>query len=542
MENSLIRGTFFLTAASFISKILGFIYIIPFTALVGTSGYALYKYAYGPYTIILSLSTIGLPLAVSKFVSKYNGLGNYRVGLDLLKVGFILMVVTGFLSFGALYSLAPFLSKILIDPHDVTGNSQQDVTFVIRMVSFALLIVPPMSLLRGYFQGSQSMGPSALSTVIEQIVRIIFILLGGFIAIHIFHSTITKAVGIATFGAFIGGAAGLVVLLSVYVKRRELIRKQMNESPIKEKIHVIPMLKELISYAIPFVIVGLTIPIYQNIDTFTINKLFQSIGYQLDEAEVINSVIGLAQILVMVPVSLATAFGMSLIPGITTSFVTGNIREVHRKITKTIQILVFFTLPAGIGLSLLGKPIYTMIFGLKNNDEVGGTILQWYALATIVFALFTVTAAILQGINEQKKVIIGVALGVIVKMILNVVLVSSFKEVAPVLATYGGFSVSVIFNMVLIKKTIQYEFFPLIKSLLQSVGLGLVMAFSVLFMNFFMDTSISGRISEYYSAVLTSLVCITTGLFVYLGIGMKTQIMKDVLNRRKKMDYQRNEK
>ena len=87
MDNKFIRGAFFLTVASLISKVLGFIYIIPFTALVGTQGYALYKYAYGPYTILLSISTIGLPLAVSKFVSKYNELGNYRVGLTLLKYG-----------------------------------------------------------------------------------------------------------------------------------------------------------------------------------------------------------------------------------------------------------------------------------------------------------------------------------------------------------------------------------------------------------------------------------------------------------------------
>ncbi|MEB2294494.1 oligosaccharide flippase family protein, partial [Priestia megaterium] len=73
MDTKFIRGTFFLTTSTLISKILGFIYIIPFTALVGNTGYALYKYAYGPYTLMLSISTMGLPLAVSKFVSKYNG-------------------------------------------------------------------------------------------------------------------------------------------------------------------------------------------------------------------------------------------------------------------------------------------------------------------------------------------------------------------------------------------------------------------------------------------------------------------------------------
>lgn len=157
----------FTNGVFFANKILGFIYIIPFTALVGTSGYALYKYAYGPYTLMLSLSTMGLPLAVSEYVSRYNGLGNYRAGQDLLKAGLLLMTITGIVGFLALYTMAPWIAELVINGKDSSGNSQKDVVYVIRMVSFALIIIPPMSLFRGYFQGNQSMGPSALSTIIE---------------------------------------------------------------------------------------------------------------------------------------------------------------------------------------------------------------------------------------------------------------------------------------------------------------------------------------------------------------------------------------
>ena len=110
------------------------------------------------------------------------------------------------------------------------------------------------------------------------------------------------------------------------------------------------MFKELVTYAVPFVLVGLAIPIYQNIDTFTINMLFQSIGYGQAKAETINSVIGLAQILVMVPVSLATAFSMSLIPGITSSFVQRNLREVKGKITKRCSCCCFYSSCCGRAL------------------------------------------------------------------------------------------------------------------------------------------------------------------------------------------------
>ena len=122
---NLMRGTLLLTASSLLTKILGFIYIIPFTALVGTSGYALYKYAYGPYTLMLSFSTMGLPLAVSKYVSKYNGLGNYRAGQDLLKAGLLLMTITGIIGFLVLYTMAPWLAELVINGKDSSGNSQK---------------------------------------------------------------------------------------------------------------------------------------------------------------------------------------------------------------------------------------------------------------------------------------------------------------------------------------------------------------------------------------------------------------------------------
>ncbi|WP_064093371.1 putative polysaccharide biosynthesis protein [Rossellomorea aquimaris] len=534
MDSKFIRGTFLLTAATLISKILGFIYIIPFTALVGTQGYALYKYAYGPYTILLSISTVGLPLAVSKFVSKYNELGNYKVGLTLLRFGMYLMVISGIITFAALYLSAPFLAGIIIDPTDPTGNSQEDVQFVIRLVSFALLIIPAMSILRGYFQGSQSMGPSALSTVVEQVVRIIFILVGAYVAIPILKSSLKNAVGIATFAAFIGGIAGFTVLIFVFYKRRKLIKEQKDQSPNNENLNIVSMFKELIGYAFPFVVTGLAIPIYQNIDTYTINGIFQSVGYSLDEAEDINAVIGLVQILVMVPLSLATAFSMSLIPGITSAYISGRMIDVKNKINQTVQVLIFFTLPAAMGLCLLGEPIYIMIFGLENSPQLGGGLLQWYSLAAVVFSLYIVTAAIIQGINKQNTLFIGILLGIFFKIVLNYLLVPYFKEIGPILATYAGFIVSCVYNVVIIKKTISYRVWPLLKTLKEIYVLVIVMSLAVWAVRSLSESWLPKNLSLYSSSLLISTISIFTGIAIYVGIGLRLRIVKGILPMNKK--------
>ncbi|HDR8026799.1 TPA: oligosaccharide flippase family protein, partial [Bacillus cereus] len=123
-----IRGTIFLTMATMISKMLGFIYVIPFTAMVGTSGYVLYTYAYRPYTIMLSIATMGLPLAVSKMVSKYDQLNDYHTVKRVLKSGIVFMFIMGVISCFTLYMLAPHLAKLVIDGNDQTGNSVAAVT------------------------------------------------------------------------------------------------------------------------------------------------------------------------------------------------------------------------------------------------------------------------------------------------------------------------------------------------------------------------------------------------------------------------------
>ncbi|MEI4827886.1 polysaccharide biosynthesis protein [Bacillus sp. FJAT-53711] len=447
-----LRGTFFLTMATMISKMLGFIYVIPFTAMVGTGGYVLYTYAYRPYTIMLSIATMGLPLAVSKMVSKYNELDDYYTVKRVLKSGIIFMIFMGIISFLLLYSLAPQLAKIVIDTGDQTGNSVTAVTYNIRIVSFALLIVPSMSLLRGFFQGFQSMGPSASSVVVEQFFRVLTILIGSFAMLHIYKGSTALAVGVATFGAFVGAVAGLGILIGYYIKRRRHLKKKESMSVPQTTKSFFTLYKELFAYSIPFVVVGLAIPLYQTIDTFTINKLLMQMGYLQREAEKMNAVIGLVQMIVLIPVSVATAFSMSLVPEMTKAYVARNEQLLYKHFTRTNLLVVFITIPASLGMMLLAEPVYTLLFGTGNDPAIGSVILRYYAPACILFSLFSVTAAMLQGINQQRKTVLGLLIGVGIKIVLNIVLLQQFDYISFIIATYAGYTVSVSFNLWILSK------------------------------------------------------------------------------------------
>lgn len=150
--SKIIRGTMLLTGASFLSKFLGMIYVIPFNVLVGAVGGALYGYAYTPYSIFLSISTVGIPSAVSKFISKYNSLGDYETGMRMFRLASLLMLGTGLFAFLMLYFSADWIAGFQIKGED-TPITADDVAFVTRMVSIALIIIPSMSILRGFFKG-----------------------------------------------------------------------------------------------------------------------------------------------------------------------------------------------------------------------------------------------------------------------------------------------------------------------------------------------------------------------------------------------------
>ncbi|MDJ1630706.1 oligosaccharide flippase family protein [Bacillus velezensis] len=169
MSSKLLRGTFVLTLGTYISRILGMIYLIPFGAMVGATGGALFQYGYNQYTLFLNIATMGFPAAVSKFVSKYNSKGDYETSRRMLRAGNV-----GYARnrddrfFNSLYFGAVFAETSLGGTSN-NGLTIDHVVYVIRMVSLALLVVPIMSLVRGFFQGHQMMGPTAVSQVVERL-------------------------------------------------------------------------------------------------------------------------------------------------------------------------------------------------------------------------------------------------------------------------------------------------------------------------------------------------------------------------------------
>ncbi|MGG4166165.1 polysaccharide biosynthesis protein [Rossellomorea vietnamensis] len=520
MSSKLIRGTFILTLGTFISKFLGLFYVIPFDDLLKghEEGASLYQYGYVPYTIFLTVATAGVPLAVSKFVSKYNAIGEYAVGRKLFKSGLVLMTLTGVVSFLIMYAFAPIFAEMTIKSDEQVISVAQ-VTTVIRAVSFALIIIPFMSLIRGFFQGHQSMGPTAVSQVIEQIVRIVFLLGGIYVVLNIMEGTVTTAISVATFAAFVGGLASLGALIWYWFKRKPHLDELLEEDRGNEEISLKAMYKEIIAYSIPFIFVGLANPLFQLVDQITFNTAMADIG----NAKVSDHAFAVLNFythkLVIIPVSLATAFSMTLIPLITTSYTSGDRKTMRRNIDQTFQILLFLTVPAALGLALLAEPMYTLFY---HSDPLGTSILRSYAPVAILFALFAVTAAILQGIDEQKFTIFSLLVGLFLKLVLNIPLIRLFETQGAVLATTIGYVVAILINLYVIKKYARYQFRLILRRTMFIGALNAAMAVVVLVLYSILVKFLSPETG--FQSILLVAICGGVGALVYFYLSLRSKL------------------
>ena len=177
-KSNFIQGAMIATVSIIICKILGLIYVIPFYSIIGSKGGALYSYAYSIYSIFLSLSTCGIPVAVSRLISEYNALQEYSIKERIYKMASHIIILIGLVSFILIFIFAENIAYMFIGNMQ-GGNTINEVTIAIRVISVALLVVPQQSILRGYLEGHKIMTAPSISNIIEQFVRVIIIVVGS---------------------------------------------------------------------------------------------------------------------------------------------------------------------------------------------------------------------------------------------------------------------------------------------------------------------------------------------------------------------------
>lgn len=529
MSSNLVKGTAILSIGLFLSKALGLLYVIPLYAMVGEENLGLYQYAYIPYNIMLSFAISGMPIAVSRYVSKYNSLGDYEAGRKLLRSSQKIMIGSGVVAFLLLFFLADPIAQI-VRASDEQVFTVDDIAGVIRLVSFALIVVPFMSLTRGFFQGYQQFTPTAVSQLVEQIVRILFVLAGVYIVINFTQGSEKTAISFAVFAAFIGAVAGLAVLYFYWRREKPKMDSLLAESTVRSDIRLKDMYRELIVYIFPIVLVGLANPLFQLVDMLTFNQAMASIGL----GSVSDGQLGMLNFsthkIVMIPVMVGTAFSMAIIPIVTSYYTKGDRRGMTRSLDQVFQIIAFLTLPMITGLMILSDELYHLLF---EQSETGADILRNYAPAALLFALYSVSGSILQAIDRHKWIILNLMIGLLLKLALNMPLIRMFEAEGAILATVIGYGAAVGLNIAVAVHTLHYRSRMVIHRLILIVMFNAVMGVAawLVLKGLYLFGSVDGKGDAFLYTLITALVGAAVYAVLALRSGLAQKLFGDRLNR-----------
>lgn len=516
-QAQMLRGTVWLTASNFISRLLGAAYIIPWYIWMGKHGAeanGLFTMGYNIYAWFLLISTAGVPVAVAKQVAKYNTKGQEEHSFAMIR---------GFLKFMSLLGLVFAIIMYVLSPvfANLSGGGK-DLIPVMQSLSWAVLIFPSMSVIRGFFQGHNNLKPYAISQIAEQVIRVIWMLLTAYFIMKVGSGDYVEAVTQSTFAAFIGMGASLLVLV-YYLWKTGLLQHIIHRPESDSQIDTKALLWDTIREAIPFIVTGSAIQLFQIIDQMTYSNVMSWFtNFTRSELLVQFSYFSAnPNKITMILIAVATSIGGVGIPLLTENYVKGDFRAAGKLVQDNLTMLVAFLLPATIGAVAIAEPLYTVFYGKPDSLALGLFILAM--LQTVILGLYTVLSPMIQALFQNRKAILYFGYGVLVKLILQVPFIYVFKAYGPLLSTTIGLMIPIVLMYKEIHQVTHFNRKTVFKRSLLTAILTLIMLLVVLVAGFILGLVIkpNGRVTSMIYVALIGGV----GIVVYGSLGLRLRFL-----------------
>jgi stage V sporulation protein B len=471
-------------------KILGAVFRIPLGNMVSETSMAYYQPAYYIYTFFIVIATSGIPVAISRMVSERAVQGDYRGAHRAFKVSAFLMFGIGAVSFLLLFFGAGAISA---------GMSSPNAKYPMMVIAPALLLVPLMAAYRGYFQGMQNMNPTAVSQVIEQVFRVGF----GLSLAYLFYrsapaflswagkdattaSDVKGAMG-AISGATIGSAAGLALIIFIYMKSRAAIHHRMDMHPDTVYEATGDILKKVLLIAVPITIGAAVMPIMNMVEVPIINSRLLAAGFTPQEADVLYGTLsGYVMSLINLPQVLTAALAMSLVPMITSVFTQRDTEALTENTVLGMRIATMIGLPCAFGMAVLSHPIMLLLYPTKpqvaDNSAACLTIL---AIGIIFLSIVQTLTAILQGVGKQMVPVINLLIAVVIKIVVTFVLVGipTLNIRGAAIGTTVAYLAAAVLDILAVKKYVGVSFPAGLCYLRPAISAGIMAVFARLVFN-----------------------------------------------------------
>ena len=429
-SNFLVQGSI-LAAASIISRIIGLLYRLPMTDIIGDTGNNYYSCAFEVYNIMLIISSYSLPLAVSKLVSARVVKGERRQAYQVFKGALLFAVIAGSIVALIVYFGAEMFTSMLQTPLSI---------FALKILAPVLLVVAVLGVLRGFFQGLGKMLPSAVSQIIEQIVNAIVSIWAAYVLFQ-YGTKVGQVLGDpkkyaaawgaagGTLGTNLGAVSALLFMLLVFYAYMRVFKKKMKRERNVEVDSFGYIMKILVITIIP---VLLSSTIY-NISGILDQGIFKNIAiaqnYKPEQIDVWWGVFsGKYKVLINVPISIASAMAASSVPSLSAAFAEGNKVSVNNQINAAIRFIMVIAIPCCVGLAVLAKPIFMLLFpGTIATLDMASSMMWVGSVAVVFYSLSTLTNGLLQGIDQLKIPVKNAAISLVAHLFLLVLLMMIFK-------------------------------------------------------------------------------------------------------------------
>ena len=465
-NSKFLKGTMILTISSIIVKVIGSLNWIILSRVLGGEGIGLYQMGFPIYLMAITVSSAGVPVAISIITSEKLANKDYRGAKRVFNVSLRLLLISGLIFSSALFFGADFL----INQHIIRDSRAY---YSIIALAPAVFFVTFLASFRGYLQGWQIMTPTATSEVVEQLVRVITMLV---FADLFMPYGLAYAAGGASMGAGAGAFCALLVLMWFYrrLKRRlhEEIEAQDDSIPQESAGHII---KRLLKLALPVSLTSLMLPIGANLDLLIVPQRLEVAGFDVRHAtELLGYLTGMAVPLVNLATIFTAAMTISLVPSISESRTLERFDAIRDKIRLAFRVAMIITFPCFMGLFFLAEKVAALIY---NAPGAAGAI-QTMSVGILFLGMHQISTGILQGLGKTAIPVINMILACLVKVVmswwLTAIPLLGIKGAS--MATVADFAVAAIINMGFIYKYTGFTFSlgSLLKPLLASGVMGAV--------------------------------------------------------------------
>ncbi|MBS4221087.1 polysaccharide biosynthesis protein [Bacillus sp. FJAT-49711] len=501
-SNQFMHGALILTMAALIVKILSAVYRVPFQNIVGDVGFYIYQQVYPIYGIAAVLASSGFPVIISKLAAE-SDLGKRNHLAHGLQAAFLTLLIVGALLFSIFFFGAPFISVWMGDAA---------LAPLVKISAYMFIFLPFLSIWRGYFQSVGKMTPTAISQVTEQLARVTAILLIAFLFVSKGCSLYEVGSGAVT-GSILGTAFGLLIL-TFFVWKYNALRLLFIKGLSFRKFYKTAQI--VLVHGTAICLSGMLLILFQMIDSFSLYSLLVQSGVSVDDAKVLKGVFDRGQPLLQLGTVAASSFSLALVPLIASAWLRDEEDFIQQKAISAIKITTVIGFGAAIGLANIMKPTNTMLFA---NGE-GSFVLSVLAISIFFSSIILICSGILQGLGHVFAPGKYIIVGLITKVVLNIIFIPLLSTMGSAIATVIGLAVvSILMIKKLNKKVAVLAILKKMANRLVVAGLAMTVALQL----WLYATSLIGDGRLIYTFIALSSVMI--GAAVFLIMIVKSHIL-----------------